>query len=290
MTDPLPILGLHHVTALAGDPARNDRFWTGVMKLRRVKATVNFDDPETYHLYFGDENGSPGTLWTTFPHPRSVPGSPGPGEVARTVYRLPADAIERVKAEVEHKELDGTLRFHDPDRTALGVAVEPADRPRFDHVELRLRDTGPTERFLKEVFGFVDGGDGVLHREGARNAGGVRVRPDSAFRPSGGRRLGAGSVHHAAFRVADHDAQAACLEELARLGFSPTPVQDRQYFHSVYFREPGGVIFEIATDPPGFATDEPPEGLGTKLQLPAWLEPRRERIEAGLVPIHGLGG
>ena len=306
----LPILGLHHVTAVAGDPPVNDAFWTNTLGMRRVKQTINFDDPGTYHLYFGDRRGRPGSLWTTFPHPRARPRSAGSPEVALTSLAVPPGSLDRWRARLTDagrasREVDGRLRFNDPDGTDLelveaeapaeyeapgsgsGSGVD-ADAVRcVESVTLRSLRPEATGRFLVEAFGFArDGEDRYACGDGAASR---RVRVlDGAGVPAP--RLGAGAVHHVAFRVADDTAQAEALERLPGFGVQPTPVQDRQYFHSVYFREPGGVLFEVATDAPGFDADEPVETLGRKLQLPPWLEPQRAQIQAGLVPLNPTPG
>ncbi|BAM04939.1 VOC family protein [Phycisphaera mikurensis] len=295
----LPILGLHHVTAIAGSPPVNDAFWTGVLGMRRVKQTINFDDPGTYHLYFGDRIGRPGSLWTTFPHPAARPRQPGAPEVALTSLAVPGGSLRRWRTRLEEAgcgvtEHEGRLRFQDPDGTDLEIAegdLPPAyegvgdDGVRcLESVTLRSLRPDATGRFLTEAFGFTRQsddlyvcGDGAASRR-VRALGGAGVAHP---------RLGAGSVHHVAFRLADDETQAEALQRLPGFGVRPTPVQDRQYFHSIYFREPGGVLFELATDAPGFATDEDAGALGQKLQLPPWLEPQRARIEADLVPLGG---
>lgn len=299
-TLPLPILGLHHVTAVAGDPARNDAFWTTTLGMRRVKQTINFDDPGTYHLYFGDRLGRPGSLWTTFPHPGARPRTAGSPEVALTSLAVPAGSLNRwrtrlIKAGSNPRETDDGLAFQDPDGTDLELVeapipstyeADPANAgdavPCIESVTLRSLAPEATGRFLVEAFGFERSGEGRYTVGEGLASQRVRVVDGRGLdRP----RLGAGSVHHVAFRVADDAAQAEALAHLPGFGVQPTPVQDRQYFHSVYFREPGGVLFEIATDTPGFDVDEPADTLGGTLQLPPWLEPRRAPIQANLVPL-----
>ena len=301
----LPILGLHHVTAVAGDPPVNDAFWAGVLGMRRVKQTISFDDPGTYHLYFGDRLGRPGSLWTTFPHPMARPRSAGSPEVALTSLAVPEGSLDRWKTRLTDagrafREADGRLRFNDPDGTELEIAEAniPAEYEGFggdgnpagedsvrcvESVTLRSLRPEATGRFLEDAFGFTrDGEDRYVCGDGAASR---RVRVlDGAGMPAP--RLGAGAVHHVAFRLADDEAQAEALKRLPGFGVHPTPVQDRQYFHSIYFREPGGVLFEVATDAPGFSTDESEDTLGQKLQLPPWLEPSRERIVGNLVPLN----
>ena len=304
----IPIRGLHHVTALAGDPRRNDAFWSRTLGLRRVKKTINFDDPGTYHLYFGDSAGRPGSLMTFFPHPLARRGVAGAPEVATTSFAVPPGALEFWRARLAAAGVTATqhddgpaarLELADPDGTSVALVEAPdagdfepwadevpADRAirRLAGITLHVRDADATRAFLTDAFGYEPSADdpAALALPGRPEGGTVTVVADSG--PSR-RRMGAGSVHHVAFRVADDAAQLAALDELAARGFGPTTVQDRQYFRSVYFLEPGGVIFEIATDPPGFATDEPTDALGTTLQLPPWLEGRRSAIEDALVPL-----
>lgn len=302
--------GIHHVTAIAGSARRNLEFYTRVLGLRLVKKTVNFDDPGTYHFYFGDAAGSPGTILTFFPWAQVAPGRLGAGETAETAFRVPAGAIgwwtrRFVEAGVrfdppEKRFGQSVLAFQDPDGLQLalvgvpGAEGEPAWSAGevlaehairgFHGITLLLRDAGPTAAILTGVLGFSERGrEGVRTRleAGSTALGGVvDLRAVGDF-PSG--RPGAGSVHHVAFRAADDAAQAAAAERLARNhGIRATEQKDRRYFRSIYFREPGGVLFEIATDEPGFGIDEGPAELGGSLKLPDFLEPRRREIEAVL--------
>ena len=302
----IDILGLHHVTAVAGEPRRNSRFWTETLGMRRVKITVNFDDPGTYHLYFGDRLGRPGSIWTTFPHPQARPGEAGVGEVAETALAVPPGSLDFWKdrlggAGAAPQADDRGLTFTDPDGTrlrlepsdALDGFESPADSPvpeaaprRIAGVTLCVERPDDTAAFLQRGFGFVAASgeaDRFTHPDHP-DAGYVRLvpPPPDLRRPP---RLGAGSVHHVAFRVPDDDAQAAAAAHLRALGLQPTPVQDRDYFRSIYFRIPGGVLFEIATDTPGFATDEPAEHLGETLQLPARYAHLRQQIATRLTPL-----
>ncbi|MGI4952887.1 MAG: ring-cleaving dioxygenase [Janthinobacterium lividum] len=299
--------GIHHITAISGDARRNLDFYTNTLGLRLVKKTVNFDDPGAYHLYYGDADGSPGTILTFFPWAQAAPGRAGAGELQETMFRIPRAAIgdwtTRLLAYgVQRVERFGTpvLTFRDPDglRLALvgldGIEAEPAwdngSIPAaqairgFYGVSLMLADAGPTSAIIADVFGFEPGardGDTQRHQvPGATLGGVIDLRTVGEFLPA---RLGRGSVHHLAFRAADDAAQAAMVEQLARdHGLRTTEQKDRDYFRSVYVREPGGVLFEIATDIPGFAVDEAPEALGTALKLPRFLQPQRARIEAAL--------
>ncbi len=301
------IHGIHHVTAIGGPPAVNVDFYTRVLGLRLVKRTVNFDDPTTWHLYFGDRLGSPGTIMTFFPHPLARPGRAGGGEVGRTTFAVPTGTLDpwqaRLAAEgwaVEETAAASprVLELRDPDgvRLALvestgasggdpwaveGVPPEIAIRG-FESVRLDVPDVDPTADFLREVFGLPE-----VERQGGRRCfdAGDGQRVEVAATASPRAQLGAGSVHHVAFRVPDDDAQLAMQRRLAEGGFAVTDVQDRQYFRSIYFREPGGVIFEIATDVPGFAVDEAEAELGQALKLPPWLESRRSDLEQALPPL-----
>ena len=301
--------GIHHVTAISGPARRNLDFYTRVLGLRLVKKTVNFDDPSTYHLYYGDQVGSPGSILTFFPWEHGAAGRLGVGETSETAFRIAPEAIgywtHRLVAEAVEDESptrvfgETVLRFRDPDGMRLAlVATEGATNERawagsevppeygirgFHSVTLMLREAGATGAILQDVFGFAeDGREGSLVRyaSGARQGGIVQIREVGDFLPG---RSGGGSVHHVAFRAADDAAEFAMVEKLARNhGLHTTEQRDRNYFRSVYFREPGGVLFEIATDQPGFAVDEAPEALGQSLRMPPGLEARRAEIEAVL--------
>jgi glyoxalase family protein len=301
--------GIHHVTAISGPARRNLEFYTRALGLRLVKKTVNFDDPGTYHFYYGDAAGQPGTILTFFPWEHAAPGRAGVGETQETAFRVPEGAIgywtqrfveKGVAHDTPQKRFGETvLRFRDPDglRLALvgvrGIEDEPgwsegtipaehAVRG-FHGVSLLLGDAAPTGAILTDVFGFSETGrEGATVRfEAGGNIGGVvDIRAAGDFLRG---RQGAGSVHHIAFRAVDDADQSAMVQRLAaHHGIRTTDQKDRNYFRSVYFREPGGVLFEIATDVPGFAVDEPAETLGQALKLPRFLEPQRNQIEAVL--------
>jgi glyoxalase family protein len=302
--------GIHHVTAIAGSTQRNLAFYTGVLGLRLVKKTVNFDDPGSYHFYYGDATGSPGSILTFFPWEHAAPGSLGVGETQETVFRIPEASIgywtHRLVAKgAAHGNLvkrfgEKALPFRDGDGTRLafvatpGVENEPgwsAGEIPVEHairglhsVSLLLKDAAPSSAILTDVLGFVAGDreDAVqrYRAPGAPLGAVVDLRSVGDF-PKG--RQGAGSVHHVAFRAADDADQAGMVRRLnENHGLRTTEQKDRKYFRSVYFREPGQVLFEIATEPPGFAVDEPVESLGTALKLPSFLEARRDKIEAAL--------
>jgi glyoxalase family protein len=306
-----PILGIHHVTAIASDPQRNLDFYTEVLGLRLVKRTVNFDDPGTCHLYFGDDAGTPGTILTFFPWPGAARGTPGVGQVTVTSFSVPAQSLgfweqrlsaAHVPVEKSAKRFDeDVLTFADPDGLKLEMVGQGgAKEPRLP------RDTAiPEEHAIRGFYavtvseqGFEATAD-VLRTMGFRSVAeqGNRFRFDVGEGGAGARvdvlcvaearhgRISAGTVHHVAWRVADDESQRAWRQHLLEKHLNLTPVIDRCYFHSVYFREPGGVLFELATDPPGFAIDEPADSLGESLKLPTWLEPHRKEIEGVLPPI-----
>lgn len=301
-------IGLHHVTAIASDPQRNLDFYVGLLGLRLVKRTVNFDDPGSYHFYFGDAVGTPGTVMTFFPWPNARQGRRGSGEVAATAFAIPADSVgywtDRLKAndvgvEMEERFGEQVLRFADPDGMLVELISSAApevapwhDGPvsaeqtarGFHGVTLALEHPEATARLLTEVFGYQP-----IREEGERlrlsAAGGAAAgKTIDLLRVSDGRRgiTAAGSVHHIAFRAPDEATQIAWREKLVALGHGVSPVMDRTYFRSIYFREPGGVLFEIATDGPGFTHDESVAELGSGLHLPPWMESARPRIEAVL--------
>lgn len=307
--------GIHHVTAIAGDPQENLDFYTRVLGLRLVKLTVNYDDPGTYHFYFGDASGRPGTIMTTFPWPGAHPGRKGNGQVTAIAYSIApgslvywqkrlASAGVNVQGPFERFGQQ-VVAFSDPHGLPLEMTVDegrprpitwdasdvPADHQLgyFHGVSLSVRRRDATLEVLNWLGFATVGEEGERTRVQADgHEGGTVVdvveRPDDA--PG---TFSSGTVHHVAFRVPDADEQLRMRQELLALGFSVSPVMDRSYFRSIYFREPGGVLFEIATDPPGFAVDEPAEELGTRLCLPAKLEPSRSELEGLLPPLRLTG-
>jgi glyoxalase family protein len=314
-----PIQGLHHITAVASDAQANVDFYERVLGQRLVKTTVNFDDPGTYHLYYGDEVGTPGTVMTFFPWSHMSRGRPGNGETAEVLYAIPRGSLgywaERLASmgvevgDVEARFGEQVLLFEDPDGMRLGLVEteDPATLELWDAgpvpaeyalrgfhgVTLWLDATEATATVLTEQMGYRHVG---TEGERSRYAGASEDRAlyvDLLARPGRPRgAFGAGSIHHIAFRTVDDEEQLEYRDRLVRSGLAVTPVQDRQYFHSIYFREPGGVLFEVATDAPGFLYDEPIETLGDALKLPSWLESRRAQIEPRLAPItrRGPGG
>lgn len=307
-----PIRGLHHVTAVARDPQKNVDFYRNVLGQRLVKRTVNFDVPDTYHFYFADEIGSPGSVLTFFAWPNTRRGVPGNGETNALAYNVPVGSLafwqEHLKRNgiapdaVEMRFGQKVIGFNDPDGMRVEL-VEVESLPEIQHwqdgpipqayalrgfhsVTLWLDEVEATSALLTDGMGYqfaaveenrhrfkCDGNAlghivDLVHRPGKMQAG-----------------FGAGSIHHIAFRVANDAEQIQYQSTLNEAGFRVTPVMDRSYFHSIYFREPGGVLFEIATDTPGFLIDEPQETMGEALKLPEWHEVNRAAIEAGLLPL-----
>ena len=307
----MKLLGIHHITAIATDPQRNLDFYTQVLGLRLVKRTVNFDDPGTYHLYFGDRTGRPGTIITFFPWPGARRGTRGTGQVVATSFAIGAQSIgywsDRLKkeggiaAEKFRRFDEEGVRFVDPD----GLLLELIASAHLDDVDLNFAGAAPakfairafraptlevqkaksTERLLT-MFGFD-----LIAKEGSRRRFALNERSTSAhvdvIERSDGQfgNIAAGTVHHIAFRAAKDEGQVQWRKQLVDLGLQVTPVIDRQYFHSIYFREPNGILFEIATDGPGFLVDETVDQLGGSLKLPKLLEAERKSIEQVLPPI-----
>jgi len=306
------LLGLHHITAIASDGKRNVDFYTRALGLRFVKKTVNFDDPGTYHLYYGDAAASPGTLLTFFLWDGLPRGRSGAGMSTATAYSVPADALAFWSPRLQANGVavtgptarfgDQVLAFADPDGLPLELVGvnEPDTRTPTPHPEVPA---------AKAIRGFhsvslataaasasasvltADMGYRPVAREGPRarytvGAGGPGTYVDLLTDPALPRgRSGLGTVHHVAFRTPNDPSQQEARDALAERGLDVSPVIDRSYFHSIYYREPGGVLFEIATDGPGFTVDEPLGQLGRKLQLPPWHESRRAEIEAHLPPL-----
>ena len=301
--------GLHHITAIASDARKNVDFYTRVLGQRFVKKSVNQDDPGTYHLYYGDYAGSPGTILTFFPWAGVPRGRPGHGQAYATAYSIPAgaapfwqDRFTKFGVETGPTETrfgDQVLTFFDPDglRLELIATTEADPRPPapsqdvpaehairgFHSSTLGLTNAKATSAVLVGTMGYRQ-----VAQAGARTrytvvAGGPGTYVDLLTDPALPRGLnGAGTIHHVAFRTPDDANQEEALSALRADGLSVSPVIDRAYFKSLYYREPGGVLFEIATDQPGFAIDEPVETLGQKLSLPPRLEPHRAEIEAAL--------
>lgn len=317
--------GLHHITAIATRPQGNIEFYVRLLGLRLVKRTVNYDDPQTYHLYFGDTTGRPGSLLTFFPWPGAGPAVRGAGEAAAAAFRVPPGALPLWRDRLEQHQLEHrtaerfgeeVLRFTDPDGVPLELvegtlpAAEPLNwpgSPVADELALQglhsatvLAPALDATTELLEALGMeaaaeepVETGSGQggaagrlrrvrfgVSEAGLDEAGGYLDLLEVPGRSQG--RLGAGSLHHVALRVADEEALAAGRKALEARGLQPTVVKDRTYFRSVYFEEPGGAILELATDGPGFAVDEPEDELGLGFRLPEWLESERDFLRARL--------
>ena len=306
------ILGIHHITAIAGNPQTNLNFYAGLLGLRLVKLTVNFDDPTTYHLYYGDGAGHPGTILTFFPWPSAPKGRRGAGQVTETAFAIPADALDFWTARLNGRGVtfegpfdrfgEKVIAFSDPDGMRvelIATAVTNIDRAfeagqvplkfairGFHSATLSEADHRSTAALLTGTMGFkLIAQDGNRFRYAADSSESARTVDVLHVPQERQGRVLVGSVHHIAFRTADDAQQQAWLGELSKLHYGVSPVMDRKYFHSIYYREPGNILFEIATDPPGFAIDEAPEKLGSHLVLPAWLEPQRAQLEAVLPPL-----
>jgi len=310
------VRGLHHVSIMASRPQPNVDFYVGVLGLRLVKRSVNQDDPGTYHLFYGDARGTPGSALTFFPWPHLATAHPGVGEASEVSLSIPVGSAESWHERLAAADVDGlatmlrfgspTVVYQDPDGLTMAL-IETELRPEFivwdgasvprdqqifglHSARLSVTDTAPTFRVLTDVLGlrllgvedgwlrFVPGGEGGYAHTGVA----LEIRSDPSGTPA---RLGRGSVHHIAWRVPDERALREMRTRVAEAGLHPTPVIDRFWFKSVYFHEPGGVLFELATDGPGFAVDEDYGHLGQSLVLPSWLEGDRDRIEAALPKI-----
>lgn len=294
--------GIHHISCVTGDAPRNVEFYVGVMGMRLVKKTVNQDDPSVYHLFYGDETGSPGFDLTFFEYPGASPGMAGPGMVHRIVWRL-ADIqsldywTDRLSAAGVATERSGdSLLFADPEGLQHELLVyggpDPGLVPLHSEVPERFAlrgfhavrafstNPGGTEAILGDVLGFREEGEGTWTTSGTGRAGSYVIDPP----PGHYGRPGAGTVHHVAWAI-ELGQQEAWRARVAGSGLFATPVIDRFYFEAVYFREPGGVLFELATIGPGFTTDEPLESLGERLSLPPDFESLRDRVEPALTPL-----
>ncbi len=305
MTDKLT--GIHHITAIAGAAQTNFDFYTRTLGLRVIKRTINFDDPNTHHFYFGDRLGNPGSLITFFPWAGARKGKRGTGQVAQVAYAIPEHSLDYWIQRLRTAGLqvdgpadrfgEGVISFMDPDGLLLelvcthslqGEAWDGADVPAehairgFHSASLFIANPKPTVALL-ERFGFVpENGKAsrTRYRAPGKGPGGLVDVVSMPSAPAGVG--GAGTVHHIAWRAATPEVQLAWRDDLIAAGLNVTPVLDRQYFRSIYFREPGGVLFEIATDGPGMLVDETPETLGSALRLPPWLEGQRSEIESAL--------
>ncbi len=296
--------GIHHITCITADAPRNVDFYARVLGLRLIKKTVNFDAPDVYHLYYGDERGAPGSILTFFEFPNVARGRAGAGMIHRLRWRVGTDdalafwagRLTREGVESDDDAPERSLLFRDPEGLGLELAVVPTDDPPlrakaegiatehaltgFDGVRAYSRESELDDRLLTEGLGFAMTAPGAYVLEGGRRQASY-TREDP---PETAGVQGAGTVHHIAWcdRDGDHE---SWREHLAQIGARPTPIIDRQYFLSIYFREPRGVLFEIATPSPGFAIDEAPEHLGEALRLPPQYEHLRDQIERSLNPL-----
>ncbi|WP_314589459.1 ring-cleaving dioxygenase [Paenibacillus terrigena] len=307
--------GIHHITAFARNPQENVDFYAGILGLRLVKKTVNFDAPEVYHLYFGDEAGNPGTIITFFPWPESRRGRVGGGQVGRTTYVIPPgtmgfweDRLKHFGISISTAERFGEKYLQFTDREGLQLELVEREEGKlsawsFDGIPTSAAikgfggavlfsvDSARTMDVLENVLGLMKVGEdvGYIRYQAAGEIGNlIDVSANNVEWGHGG----AGTVHHIAWRTKDDEEHAQWRQAVIQGGYKPTDILDRQYFHALYFREAGGILFEIATDPPGFARDEEPDALGEQLMLPHWFEPRRAQVEANLLPIEvrSLGG
>ncbi|MFC7370194.1 ring-cleaving dioxygenase [Fictibacillus iocasae] len=299
--------GIHHVTAIVGDPQENVDFYAGVLGQRLVKKTVNFDDPGTYHLYFGNEGGEPGTIMTFFPWPGAYPGRTGSGQVGVTSFVVPdgalafwEDRLKKFNVSFEKTSRFGEeyLQFIDPHGLNLEIVARkdgkdsawsfggvPADKAikGFGGATLFSAKPDKTAELLENVMGLEkigEEGDYVRFQSTADIGNVIDIKRS----PEAPGMMGTGTVHHIAWRASDYDDHEQWKHHVAQSGYGVTDVIDRQYFNAIYFREEGNILFEIATDPPGFTRDESFEEMGKNLLLPPWLEPHRQQIEENLLP------
>ncbi len=303
------IKGLHHVTSLASDAQQNNDFFTKTLGLRRVKKTVNFDAPEVYHLYYGDEMGTPGTVMTYFPFQRARRGRPGTGEVGITQFSVPQGSLgfwtDRlstmgVKGLSEDTAFgENRLRFQGPDGDGFAL-VEVAEDGRapwvtdtvsadvairgFHSARMRLRDRGASAELLRFMGYEKQATEGDLTRYAVPGGNDARVIEIEELPGAAPSEQGAGSVHHIAFAVDDRERQLEVRKALMDTGYQVTPVIDRDYFWAIYFRSPGGVLFEVATNEPGFDRDEEPAHLGERLRIPAQHAHLRDILEQRYLP------
>ena len=311
------VFGIHHVTAITGNPQRNMKFYVDNLGLRLVKLTVNQDDPTSYHLYYGDELGRPGTILTFFNWPNVPEGHRGTSEVAATSFLIPEDSVSYWTNRFKNKQIqfrgpdnrfenEQVISFNDPDGLELELVAHKSSMERetkvwkegpipvehairgFYSVTLSERGYEYTASVLTDELGFVP-----THKDGSRFRYEIPSRASAGKEDIDGARvvdvmclpytqqanIGIGSVHHVAYRTPSDEQQQALRQSIVKAGLNATPVIDRFYFHSVYFQEPGGILFEIATNPPGFTIDEKAEELGSRLVLPPWLEPDRKSLE-----------
>lgn len=300
--------GIHHITAIVGHPQENVDFYAGVLGLRMVKKTINFDDPGTYHLYFGDDGANPGTIITFFPWPNAFQGKIGAGQVGVTSYLVPTGALafweDRFKKfniafTKEERFGESYLLFEDPHGLQLELVEREGGKPNtweFSGItpEVAIKGFGgatllstrpeQTAKTLEEVMGLEKAGeeDDLMR---FRSHGDIGNVIDVKVTPLGRGEMGVGTVHHIAWRAEDDEDHLAWQEHVRNQGHNVTEIKDRNYFNALYFKEPGEILFEIATDPPGFAHDETPETMGQNLMLPEQYESRREQLTKSLIPV-----
>ncbi|WHY32550.1 ring-cleaving dioxygenase [Cytobacillus firmus] len=300
--------GIHHISAIVGHPQENIDFYAGVLGLRMVKQTVNFDDPGTYHLYFGNNEGKPGTIITFFPWANAFQGEIGDGQVGVTSYAIPRGALEfwkdrfkkfKISYTMERRFSEESIRFQDPHGLVLemverdegetniwtfgGITPDVAVKG-FAGATLYSSQPEQTAHLLESVMGLErigEEGEIIRFQSSAPIGNIIDLKKTSGKRG----RMGVGTVHHIAWRAEDDQDQLEWREYVRSNGYGVTPVRDRNYFNAIYFREHGEILFEIATDPPGFAHDESPGEMGEKLMLPEQYENMRDRIERKLIPI-----
>jgi len=302
--------GIHHISVLAGDPQRNAEFYVHKLGLRMVKKSVNQDDPGTYHLFYGNQEASPGASLTFFPWPRATKGEAGTGEAVTVSFTVPQNSLSYWQDHLNDEGIETgviferfgreVLPFEDPDGLNLELVFEdiPDESPSkregtvpakhairgFWGTKLRLTEAEATAEILQDILGFKKSAEENNLKLYSTDAPiGSAVIIETAKPQSG--KSGRGTVHHVAFRAADEEKLAAMREKVQDQGLRPTPIIDRHWFKSVYYRTPGGVLFEMASDGPGYAVDEEPEHLGEQLILPPWLEEKREQIEKHLPKI-----
>lgn len=304
--------GVHHITAMASDPQANYDFYTQTLGMRFIKKTVNFDAPDVYHLYYADEVGTPGTVLTFFPFPDARRGKRGTGEITVVSFSVPSNSLQYWVDRLANLGIDFDGPKHkfgydfisllDPDGMKIEIVADPnvdsivgwfnGEIPpeysirKFFGTTFYLRNSKPTEELLSEIMGAkLVSSEGKIKRYSLgenKSQSFVDILEDATVPRAVG---GAGTVHHIAWRTANDEEQLNWRKRILDAAYYPTEVVDRNYFHSIYFREPGGILFEIATDQPGFMVDESFENLGTELKLPEWHEPKRKLIEQILIPL-----
>ena len=307
--------GIHHISAMVNDAQRNIDFYAGVLGLRLVKKTINFDRPEVYHLYFGNEIGQPGTVITFFPWAKQLKGRIGTGQVGVTNYVIPKDSVPFWENRLRKFGVEFTsssrfgekyIKFNDPDGLHLELTERddgPMNTWNFGGVESEnaIKGFGGAVLFSAQPHKTTDALENILRLECIgqdneflrfKSEGNIGNTIDIHLNPSVRGLMGAGTVHHIAWRAKDEEEHKRWRILLLEKGYYPTEILDRNYFKALYFHEQGGILFEIATDPPGFVVDEPADELGTKLMLPSWLESKREELEETLpsVEVRALEG